>query len=283
MSKAGIQSNRGDGYQTLVAFDWALKVLSDPAYEWIDVDSVTSPVDDVVIGKADGTTICCQCKKNQPTHTAWTVSNLADELQKAGQLLASDCTAAVIFYSRTAFGELSSLREYGTGYADASTYQANLGNSNQATDKKLHDLLLISAPSLSTYEFLRRTKFENTPDLDGMQELLHERLRNLASNTALAYQALWTRLDHLGMRADSSNQNAAIQHRLTKADIKTLLIRAGATLTPPMDIAEIFAQAEEQEELDGGTMLQRVVVVQDALLALGVNGVEDWLKAIERP
>ena len=47
MSKAGIQSNRGDGYQTFVAFDWALQVLADPAYEWIEVDSATSPVDDV--------------------------------------------------------------------------------------------------------------------------------------------------------------------------------------------------------------------------------------------
>ncbi len=43
MSKAGIQSNRGDGYQTLIAFDWALQVLADPVYEWIEVDSATSP------------------------------------------------------------------------------------------------------------------------------------------------------------------------------------------------------------------------------------------------
>jgi hypothetical protein len=35
MSKAGIQSNRGDGYQTLVAFEWALHVLTDPDYGWI--------------------------------------------------------------------------------------------------------------------------------------------------------------------------------------------------------------------------------------------------------
>jgi hypothetical protein len=108
MSNAGIQSNRGDGYQTLVAFDWALKVLSDPAYEWIEVDSVIFPVDDVVIGKADGTTICCQCKKNQSTHTGWTVSNLADELQKAGQLLASDSTATVMFYSASATNYIAS-------------------------------------------------------------------------------------------------------------------------------------------------------------------------------
>lgn len=63
MSKAGIQSNRGDGYQTLVAFDWALTVLSDPDYQWLETDSVKWLVDDVVIGRTDGTRICCQCKK----------------------------------------------------------------------------------------------------------------------------------------------------------------------------------------------------------------------------
>ena len=48
-------------------------------------------------------------------------------------------------------------------------------------------------------------------------------------------------------------------------------------------LTRLFAQAEEQEESDVGAMLQRVVAVQDALLALGVNGVNDWLKAVERP
>ena len=65
MSVAGIRSNRDDSYQTLIAFDWALSVLSDPQYEWIEIDSAKYPVDGVVIGVADGTLICCQCKKNQ--------------------------------------------------------------------------------------------------------------------------------------------------------------------------------------------------------------------------
>lgn len=65
MSIAGIRSNRGDGYQTLVAFDWALTVLSDENYQWLEIDSITYLVDDVVVGKADGTLVACQCKKNQ--------------------------------------------------------------------------------------------------------------------------------------------------------------------------------------------------------------------------
>lgn len=66
MSVAGIRSNRGDGYQTLVAFYWALKVLSDLDFQWLEVDSINYSVDDVVVGKADGILIACQCKKIKP-------------------------------------------------------------------------------------------------------------------------------------------------------------------------------------------------------------------------
>lgn len=38
----------------LVALDWALSVLSNSLYQWTEIDSVSYSVDDVVIGKADG-------------------------------------------------------------------------------------------------------------------------------------------------------------------------------------------------------------------------------------
>jgi len=47
-------------------------------------------------------------------------------------------------------------------------------------------------------------------------------------------------------------------------------------------LTRLFAQAEEQEEADGGQMLHQVVHVQDTMLALGVGGVSDWLQAAER-
>lgn len=240
MSKSGIQSNRGDGYQTLVAFEWALTVLSDPDYQWLEVDSVTWQVDDVVIGKADGTKICCQCKKNQTGHRAWSISDLADELHKASSLLASDPKTVVRFYSRSDFGELAALREYSTNYADESAYSVNMGQAHGQTEASLKRLLVKQAPNLSSYEFLRRTTFETSPELDRMETLLHERLRQLASNSSAAYNALWTRLDHLGMRVNGNNsQSAATQHRLTKVDLKALLAQAGAMLIPPMNMVEV--------------------------------------------
>ncbi|MDL2284758.1 MarR family transcriptional regulator [Oxalobacter sp. OttesenSCG-928-P03] len=47
-------------------------------------------------------------------------------------------------------------------------------------------------------------------------------------------------------------------------------------------MTRLFAEAEEREESDGGKMLQRVVSLQDLLLSLGVNSMNEWLKAAER-
>lgn len=240
MSKAGIQSNRGDGYQTLVAFEWALTVLDDPTFEWLEVDAATLKVDDVVIGKTDGSKICCQCKKNQTEHQAWSVTDLAGELQKTSLMLASDPKTSVRFYSRSPFGELAALREFSTTYPDEANYQANLGQATGTTDAKLKTQLAHHTPTLSTYDFLRRTTFESSPELDRMEALLRERLRRLASNPDAAFNALWTRLDQLGFRADGQNgQNAAVQHRLTKADLQSILHAAGSMLALPMDVAEV--------------------------------------------
>ena len=51
----------------------------------------------------------------------------------------------------------------------------------------------------------------------------------------------------------------------------------------PQLITRLFAEAEEREEVDSGVMLQRVVSLQDALLAKGISKINDWLKAAERP
>lgn len=239
MSIAGIRSNRGDGYQTLVAFEWALTVLSDPEFQWIEVDSVTYLVDDIVIGKTDGTLICCQCKKNQIDFKAWTIADLADELHKAASLLVTNQNAEVRFYSRSPFGALAKLREHTTTQANEASYRASLSQEHQKVDAELATLLVNQNPNLSTYEFLCRTKFESSHELDRMEALLRERLRYMASNSRVAFDALWTRIDQLGARMDGGSSTASTQHRLTKDDLKAILHHAGAMLVPFLSIAEV--------------------------------------------
>ena len=48
-------------------------------------------------------------------------------------------------------------------------------------------------------------------------------------------------------------------------------------------MTSLFAESEEREESDQGSMLTRVVKVQDLLLSLGGSSINDWLNAAERP
>jgi hypothetical protein len=172
MSEAAIRSNRGDIYQSLVAFDWLLTVLSDPNYHWLEVDSILHSVDDVVVGRADGTQIACQCKKNQVHFKAWSIADLSDELPKAFSFLSNNQNGEVRFYSRNNFGALAKLREHSSTQYDDVSYRASLSKEHKVTDKGLSTLLSKASSSLSAFEFLRRTEFITTNELDRMEALL---------------------------------------------------------------------------------------------------------------
>ena len=239
MSEAGIRSNRGDYYQTLVAFHWALTVLSDLEFKWLEVDSVRYPVDDVVIGRSDGSLICCQCKKNQSAFKAWSIGDLADELLKAADTMAKNPQARVSFYSRSEFGALATLREYSKCYASETDYYSKLTKEHEKTNSHLATCIANKAPDLSTYEFLCRISFETNPDLERMEALLHERLRQIVSNSDAAFNALWVCLSKLAGRIEDKNLSTSPQHLLTKEDLKHILHQAGAMLVPPISIAQV--------------------------------------------
>lgn len=232
MSIAGIRSNRGDIYQKLVAFDWALTVLTDPDYQWLETDSTTYSVDDIVIGKADGSVICCQCKKNQTNFKSWSIADLSDELEKAIKELDSNQNALIRFYSRDSFGSLAKLREHYTSFPDVDQYKENFTQEHEKTAADLEALIEDQDSNLSTFEFLRRTKFNVTDDFDRLEEKLHERLRQNVTNSDAAFDALWKYIDKLGGREQNETLTASTKHRITKENLKDILKEAGAILAP---------------------------------------------------
>ncbi|WMJ09397.1 ATP-binding protein [Nitrosomonas sp. sh817] len=252
MSLAGVRSNRGDAYQTLVAFDWALSILSNDKYQWLEVDSTSLDakgkpiaVDDVVIGLSDESTICCQCKKNQPDFKPWSVADLGDELAKAAQFVANNPKSQVIFYTRGSFGALAKLREHSTTQPNKTAYQKSLTKDHQKIDTDLAKL--IADYGISTYDLLQQITFETSPKFERMRELLKERLAYLVSNAEDAFNALWTRLDSLGARVtNNGNSSTLLTHRLTKTDLHDILVKSGATFVLPLSQQEIqksFANA----------------------------------------
>lgn len=48
-------------------------------------------------------------------------------------------------------------------------------------------------------------------------------------------------------------------------------------------LTRLFREAEEREESDTGTMLRRVIALQDTFLGIGINGLQEWLRDAERP
>ena len=167
-------------------------------------------------------------------------------------------------------------------------YRANLTGEHTKTDGDLAARIAVTSPALSTYEFLRRTSFEVTPDFDRRETLLRERLRGISSNADAAFKALWVALDQLGGRMEGDNLSVAARHRLTKDDLKEILHDAGAMLVPAMDIAEVrssFAGASAigrswQREIAGqripslavNELLAAVDAGKRAILLTGVPG-----------
>jgi hypothetical protein len=48
-------------------------------------------------------------------------------------------------------------------------------------------------------------------------------------------------------------------------------------------LSKLLQEAEEREQSDDGAFLNRVIAVQDALLKIGVQGLDQWLRDAERP
>jgi hypothetical protein len=282
VSLAGVRSNRGDGYQTTIALEWALSILAGGAYEWIEVDSTTLDlkgvpvaIDDIVIRRSDGTSTYCQCKKNQKNFDSWSVVDLQDELVKAVAILIADPKGDVAFYSRSNFGELAKLREHAKTQPDNVAYEKSLPAKLAKTNDSLKACWkpLLHTTQLDVFALLQRMTFEVTPEIERMHEQQLQRLGFLVSQGELAFLALWTAIDQLGARI--SNRGGAVSttnlHRITRSGLLALLERAGSTVAPPkaqMDLQTDFlrtsAVGRSWKRNIGGRILRRHVL--DTLL-----------------
>lgn len=247
MSNAGLHSNRGDIYQNLVALDWLLTLLADKdeVYQAIEIDSVRYLVDDVVAVKSDGTLIACQCKKNQSEHKAWSVSDLADELQKAAKLLQAQPKAIVRFYSRSSFGDIQKLLEQASIQPNEQHFLASLGKENGQTHRALTDLKDKANCQLSTFELLRRLGFSVTEDFEPYKSKLLERLQYLTTNADKAFGALWTFIDEFSGRISEQLLHGCHGHRITRQDLQDVLGKAGVLLAPPIDEVQVCAEMQQ--------------------------------------
>jgi hypothetical protein len=282
MSIAGVQSSRGDAYQTLIAADWVIRSLYDPI-EWLELDSTSLDpsgnlisIDDVVIAFADKRTLYCQCKKNSPTHDKWTPSGLRDELKKAGLQLARDPAGHVRFYSRSNFGDLSRLTEHARTHPDNAAFLQDLPESlkDAYATFQLCWAPVLAQPGNTVYGFLKRLEFEVTSDFADLRARQLGHLRQLVSQHERVYDAIMTRLELIGRRmnpigAPSSN---SIAERLTRGSLRDLIAAAGSVQTPTRTEAELDARLRQLSKLGrawirtvDGTQIPRATLRQDLM------------------
>lgn len=281
MSIAGLRSNRGDIYQTLVAIGWALTVLDDPQFEWLEIDSTNYDVDDVVIGKSDGSIICCQCKKNQPDFRAWSLSDLSDEIEKAAKTLANFPNISIRFYSRGEFGDIAKLREFAILFSSEEEYLADLTKEHRTTDNLLNKVIAKAVSNFSTYEFLIRTTFHIDHDNDQIARLLRERLRRIVTNENAAFDVLWKHIDLLGGHISGSNLSASPKFRLTKDDLIEVIQQSGSVITPPMAVIDLLTSFTKTSSI--GRNWQRDIAgqrIQNKAVSELLNAIDDKKRAI---
>jgi hypothetical protein len=276
MSTAGIYSSQGDSFQDVVALDWAISLLAQPQlYKWIELESCTTDVDDVVISRADGSTVHCQCKKNQPKHNTWKVSDLDKEIRKAASCIAADPMATVKFVARTPFGELASLREYAITQPTQQVFELNMPTAVQATWSQLVGCL---PKALSGYVFLQRIVFEPVSSRGEQERHIQDRLKTVVTNANVAYVALETLIRKLTAR-QAAPDGQLVKHRLTHEDLISALKQVGAIVAPQANEVEVRAELHALSKRGrhwkrdiGGVTLQREATQQIAEFAQQETG-----------
>jgi hypothetical protein len=131
---------------------------------------------------------------------------------------------------------------------------------------------------------LERLFHENEPIISIPTELIHRCLTIFEGDTENKHHRLFGFSKWLGLLAYQDPMQALAVAEIYLAYVnrtRPYLFDHENNLTRLM--TRLFAEAEEREEADEGSMLQRVVSLQDMLLSLGVDSVNDWLKAAERP
>ena len=229
MSDAGVRSSQGYAYQSAIASQWAVRMLLDPTIEWIEVDTTALgadskpiPVDDIVVHRSDGTTIYCQCKKNETNYVAWSARQLGDELVKAFRLLDADGDARVRFYSRSNFGQLAKLAEYAAIRPDETSYRVMITKELTVVDAELERLRTDAVPAgtRTLRELLLRIRFSTTDDVEQINDDLAATLQqHRATWPNATLERLCMRIYQLGSRVVPRDAQLAGVHRLTREDL----------------------------------------------------------------
>jgi tetratricopeptide (TPR) repeat protein len=227
MSIAGVRSNRGDSYQTVIAIEWVVEMLLDEKIASIEVDTTEmvgnrpASVDDIVVRYSDGHSTYIQCKKNQTDFKDWSAKDLGAEFMKAAALLQGEPKADVVFCSRSSFGSVAKLREHAQTQPNYRAFRASLTADHKSEHTHLCDCLGgIEKSPRKTFDFLLRMQFETTTTVERITERNKATLARHITNHLAAHNAIWAATDQLGARIARPDGGV---HELTRTQLLVIL------------------------------------------------------------
>lgn len=250
MSLASVRSNRGDSYELLIAAKWTVRMLMGVDIESINVDSTELDsshsfieVDDVVVTRADGSKVYCQCKKNQPDFDSWKVPDLKDDLEKAARQLRRDPRGTVVFYSTAPFGQIQKLREHSMAFTDADAFKRSL-ETNKSLRQVADALETVWSGQLdqgdnNSFSLLRRISFEATSSQASLAEDIIRDLAIVCTQASIVFDALIAYLFRCKSRTTGETAEAHSVQALTREAALQLVAKTGSRRTPPRAEAEI--------------------------------------------
>ncbi len=169
----------------------------------------------------------------------------------------------------------------------AASVWTNLGNIKQHRDQCLAGIevgLNANSPHSDTVAHKMEKLFrDSTPAISISTELIRLFFAILENDNENTHHHFWFD-EWLNATAHRDPEQAVAAAEIYLAYVKRTkpyLYDHENNLTQLM--TRLFAEAEEREEADHGEMLRRVVSIQDTLLSLGLDSINDWLKAAERP
>lgn len=257
MSLAGARSASGDAYQLSVAMEWTIKMIIDPDLAWVELDStrliaggIPIPVDDIIVGRRDGSEVCCQCKIDAPGSKTWTVPGLMDDIRKAALHLCLESKASVRFYSTAPFGTFTRLIELARLTPDQASFEQDLKPAQKKTLTQLEKewKSVLQCSNHSTHELLKRISTHSTASVADLQASNKRNLGMYVTRMEDAYNALMNMLMSLGSRMIAEGDLAG-SHRISRDQVLELLHDKGCIVASAQALVDLESKIARMSQI----------------------------------
>ncbi len=238
--EAAIYSNQGDEYQRLIALHWVVCLLYDDNLEWVQIEAIANPIDDIVIRYKDVHTAYVQAKKNQPNYRAWGLTDLREILNSAKNQSLKDGNGLVLLYSRTPFGQLNELVEATNLYERFTEFQDNASANVQKIFTQFCSITKTTDDE--AFKLIKTIRIKEHHDFEGWESTIKNDLKRLFASHERVYDTLMSLIIKQSSRL-------GVVHKFNREYILKYLNNKGLYQAPLLEESEIVGQLKKASQI----------------------------------